>query len=77
MKIIDKRATSPTITFGDLAIGEAFQDEQDRLCIKTDLGTAMRYNEWDGVWYTDYSHEAGDLIIPLEVTYTFERGEQE
>ena len=73
MTVIDKRATPLTITFGDLAIGEAFQDEQGRVCIKTDLSAAMRYNDWDCVWYSDYSHEADELIIPLEVTYTIER----
>lgn len=76
MTVIDKRATPLTITFGDLAVGEAFQDEQNRMCIKTDLSAAMRYNEWDCVWYSDYSHEADDLIIPLKVTYTVEREEQ-
>lgn len=76
MTVIDKRATPLTITFGDLAVGEAFQDEQNRMCIKTDMGAAMRYNEWDGVWYSDYSHEANDLIIPLKVTYTVEREER-
>ena len=73
MRVIDKRAPTLTITFGDLAIGEAFQDEQGRVCIKTDLSAAMRYNEWDCVWYSDYSHEADELIIPLEITYTIER----
>lgn len=73
MQVIDKRETSLTITFGDLAIGEAFQDEQNRVCIKTDLRAAMRYNEWDCVWYSDYSHEADERVLPLEVTYTFER----
>ena len=73
MTVIDKRATPLTITFGDLAIGEAFQDEQGRVCIKTDLSAAMRYNECDGVWYSDYSHDVDEFIIPLEVTYTIER----
>ncbi len=75
MIVIDRRGQELTTTFGDLAIGEAFQDEQDRLCIKTDLNAAMRYNDWDCVWYSDYSHEADELIIPLEVTYTIEREE--
>lgn len=76
MQVIDKRVQKLTTTFDDLAIGEAFQDEQGRLYIKTDLHAAMRYNEWDCVWYPDYSHEVGDLIIPLEVTYTINREEE-
>ena len=73
MQVIDRRGQELTTTFGDLAIGEAFQDESGRMCIKTDLGAAMRYNDWECVWYSDYSHEADELIIPLEVTYTIER----
>ena len=72
MQVIDRRGRELTTTFGELAVGEAFQDEQGRLCIKTDLSAAMRYNEWDCVWYSDYSHDADDLIIPLDITYTIE-----
>ena len=73
MQLIDVREIPFTLTFGDLAIGEAFQDEQGRVCIKTELSAAMRYNECDGVWYLDYSHDVDEFIIPLEVTYTIER----
>lgn len=77
MQVIDRRGQELTTTFGDLAVGEAFQDEQNRLCIKTDLKASMRYNDWDCVWYPDYSHDADELIIPLEVTYTIEREREE
>lgn len=73
MTVIDKRAIPLTITFGDLAIGEAFQDCNNELCIKTDTGTAMLWYEEKGIWIPRYSYEGDDLIIPLEITYKVER----
>lgn len=71
MQVIDRRGQKLTTTFGDLAVGEAFQDNDGDICIKTDIGAYMyyRYNDW--VAMCDI--EADELIIPLEVTYTFER----
>lgn len=73
MMVIDKRAIPLTVTFGDLAIGEAFQDCNNELCIKTDVGTAMLWYETKGIWISTYSYEENELIIPLEVTYKIER----
>jgi hypothetical protein len=73
MTVIDKRAIPLTVTFGDLAIGEAFQDCNNELCIKTDIGTAMLWYEEKGIWIPKYSYEEDELIIPLEITYKIER----
>ena len=71
MTVIDKTATPLTVTFGDLAIGEAFQDNDGDINIKTDLGSAIY---WTGeYWATTYSYGEDELVIPLEATYTFER----
>ena len=71
MKVIDKRAIPLTVTFGDLAIGEAFQDEDGDISIKTDVGAAIY---WAGdFWGTSYAYSGDELIIPLNVTYTIER----
>lgn len=71
MNVIDKRAIPLTITFDDLAIGEAFQDEDGDMCIKTDIGAAIY---WTGeYWSTSYSYGGAELIIPLDITYTIER----
>ena len=71
MQVIDKRGIPLATTFGDLAIGEAFQDNDGDICIKTDIGAYMycRYNDWVAM----YDIEADELIIPLEITYTIER----
>ena len=71
MTVIDKRADPLTVTFGDLAIGEAFQDEDGDMCIKTDVGAAIYWA--DDFWGTSYSYRDDELIIPLEITYTIER----
>lgn len=71
MQIIDKRWISLTTTFGDLAIGEAFQDNDGDICIKTDVGTYM-YCTFDN-WISSCNLGEDELIIPLKVTYTIER----
>ena len=68
MTVIDNRRNNITTTFGDLAIGEAFLDEDDDFFIKTDLGAAMR---WDGYWHPVYYLSNEDVVEPLEVTYSF------
>ena len=71
MNVIDKRAIPLTTTFGDLAVGDAFQDDDGDMCIKTDIGAYMYW--MDGEWVSYYNLDANDLIIPLEITYTIER----
>ena len=71
MNVIDKRAIPLTVTFDDLAIGDAFQDEDGDICIKTDVGAVIY---WAGeYWSTACSYHGNEQIIPLEVTYTFDR----
>jgi hypothetical protein len=77
MKIIDKRAIPLTVTFGDLAVGEAFQDHDGDLHIKTDTYTSMYWDEHQQQWFSYSSMHEDDLVIPLEVTYTIERGGRE
>lgn len=71
MTVIDKRAIPLTITFGDLSIGEAFQDNDGDMCIKTDVGAYMYYKH--SKWVAVYLMNEDDLIIPLGITYTIER----
>ena len=68
MTVIDNRRNNITTTFGDLAIGEAFLDEDGDFCIKTDLGVVM---VWIGYWFVDHSYSEDKVITPLEVTYSF------
>lgn len=71
MQVIDRRETHLTTTFGDLAIGEAFQDNDGDISIKTDIGAAIY---WTGeYWSTSYAYSGDELIIPLDITYTIER----
>ena len=68
MTVIDNRRRNITTNFGDLAIGEAFLDEEGGFFIKTDVGAAMR---WDDEWYPVYYFCKYDEVTPLEVTYSF------
>lgn len=75
MTIIDKRGVPLTVTFGDLSIGDAFQDNEDRVCIKVSHAYAITLyqgsvNEWRNVRF-----DFDELIIPLKATLTVERGE--
>ena len=69
MQVIDRRGKKLTVTVGDLAIGDAFQDEDGDINIKVGIGCAMY---WDGGQWIDRHLDDDTLIIPLEVTYTFE-----
>ena len=71
MQVIDRRGTLLTTTFGDLNIGEAFQDNDGDICIKTDINAYMYYDHCE--WIPKYDLDADELIIPLEATYTIER----
>ena len=70
MQVIDRRGIPLSTTVGDLAIGEAFTDSDGDINIKVGLGCAMY---WDGRQWIDRHIDDDMLIIPLEVTYTFER----
>ena len=72
MKVIDKLGVPLTVTFGDLAIGEGFIDEDGDTNIKVGIGCTMY---WDGDHWIDHHIDDDTLIIPIEVTYTFERKE--
>lgn len=71
MQVIDRRGIPLTTTFGDLDIGEAFQDNDGDMCIKTDIGAYMYWT--DREWIPKYDLDVDDLIIPLDITYTIER----
>lgn len=72
MNVIDKRTNPLTATFGDLAVGDAFQDCNGELGIKTDFCSAMLWYEEKKVWLPCYSYEKWELVTPLEITYTIE-----
>lgn len=68
---IDKRGIPLTVTFRDLAIGDAYQDEDGDACIKT---SAHDFIYYDGFKWEDGNYLDTDLlIIPLNITYTIER----
>ena len=72
MRIIDKRTSPLTVTFGDIAIGEAFQDHEGDIHIKTDLGTSIYWDERLQLWQAYHSMSENDSVMPLEITYTIE-----
>ena len=70
MKVIDKLGVPLNVTFGDLAIGEGFIDEDGDTNIKIGVGCSMY---WSSDRWIDRHINDDTLIIPIEVTYTFER----
>lgn len=73
MKMIDERAIPSTVAFGDLAIGDAFQDKDYDINIKTGINTSIYWIE--DHWAT-LSIRDEELVIPLEVTYVVKRREE-
>ena len=72
---VDKRGVPLTVTFGELAIGDAYQDEDGDACIKTGYD---RFIYYDCSRWAEGNHMDTDLlIIPLNITYTIERGTNE
>lgn len=73
MQVIDNRAKKVYTTFGDLGLGDAFQDSDGDICIKTDPGTAIYWA--GGYWAYHNALDSEELILPLEITYLIERKE--
>ena len=75
MTVNDRTGVPLTTTFGDIAIGDAFIDDDGDINIKTDVGAAIY---WTGeYWATSCAYSGNEPIIPLEATYTFERKREE
>jgi hypothetical protein len=78
MTVIDKRGTPLTVTFGDLKVGDIFQSNTDRVCIKvSSLYAIVLYNTceyYEAEWQNE-RFDCNELIIPLKATLTIERGE--
>lgn len=75
MIVNDKREALRTVAFCDLNIGDVFQDNEGRVCIKVSHAYAIvRYqekvNEWQSVRFDFDEH-----IIPLKAILTIEGGE--
>jgi hypothetical protein len=74
MKVIDRLGEPLTVTFGDLAIDEGFIDEDGDTNIKIGIGCTMY---WSSDHWVDRHMEDDTLIIPIEVTYIFERKDKQ
>ena len=71
LKVEDKRtASKKRITFGDLSIGEVFEDGDNFLCIKIDDDHCL-YMSDDNVWDTATCYVNG-AVFPLRATLTIE-----
>ena len=73
MRVIDERALPTTTTFGDLAVGEAFQNDERDICIKTGIRSYMYYDTHYESWIDMYNYAEDEPVIPLEITYEVER----
>ena len=70
--LIDKRGIPLTVTFGDLNIGDYYQDALNNLCLKTSENSCIYYEEYSQTWIHNFESEK-ELIIPLKATVTIER----
>lgn len=71
MTVIDKRGIPLTHTFGELKMGECFQDCKDRLCMKVGEKDILVYS--GSKWRAGCYLQEDELIIPLKTTITIER----
>lgn len=75
MQVIDNRVEKVYIAFDELELGDAFQDSDGDICIKTEAFSAIY---WTGDRWTEHpTFSSDELIIPLEITYLIGRKEQE
>ena len=70
MKVIDNRKGGNLVRFGDLAIGEAFVDDDGDVHIKTDLGATMYWNADEKIWQPYHSNHEDDSVVPVNISYT-------
>lgn len=75
MKVVDNRCSQTKLRFEDLLIGDAYLDEDDNLCIKTNKDyentNCMRYNSHKIMWEADFEYNYS-VIRPIEMVYTIE-----
>ena len=72
MTVIDRRATPLTATFGDLLIGEVFQDKDGDICIKTDIGAYMFWWSLRAEWIPKYDLGEDDPVARLKASIIVE-----
>lgn len=70
-QIIDKRGKPLTVTFGDLKVGDFFQNEADCICMKIDHDKVLNWT----TGFVNSGWDSDDLLIPLKATITIERGD--
>ena len=70
-QLIDKRGKPLTVTFGDLKVGDFFQNENDYICMKIDSNKVLNWT----TGFINTGWNADDLLIPLKATITIERGD--
>jgi hypothetical protein len=65
-----RTASKKRITFGDLSIGEVYEDGGNFLCIKTDSIHCIYMND-EKVWDTILC-DVDEVVFPLRATLTIE-----
>lgn len=69
MKVIDNRKDGNFVRFGDLAIGEAFADDDGDVHIKTDIGATMYWDADEKIWKPYNSAREDDSVAPVNISY--------
>ena len=77
MNVNDKRTRTETKEFIKLGIGDAYEDKEGFLCIKTDEHNDCYHNNCialvDGCWEAHFEAEYA-LVYPVATTLVLERG---
>lgn len=73
--IVDRRG-KPTTTFGELCLGDCFQDEDGDVCIKIDSNYALYQEPSMAIWQRHFM-EKNEAVLPLKGTLTVEREDNE
>ena len=75
MKVIDNRKTRKKVRFEDLALGDAYLDEDENICIKTsedyECTNCMYYRTCSGTWVAECEYNYTE-VTPIQITYTIE-----
>lgn len=75
MKLIDNRKTGKKVRFEELAIGDAYLDPDENICIKTsdtyEGDNCMFYVACNNTWEAETEYNYTEVTI-IQITYTVE-----
>ena len=75
MKVIDNRKVGKKVRFENLAVGDAYLDEDDNICIKTsedyENTNCMYHRTCSDTWIPECEYDYTE-VQPIQITYMIE-----